>query len=154
VGCGGCDPAQGAFAPFPDCLCSGCVAFSQDPRRFITRLNSRRYLSCGCRLAITSNKRWCLPSEYAPSADLARKSAARRGPMWSSGMEQSSLQCCAKCALIDIVQHIYKYREEHTWPRTPDHCKHLKPSGFWWVFIDGYVSHFSGVSVVGVRRHP
>ena len=63
-----------AVALFPDSLLSGCVAVCQDPRRFITRLNDRRYLWFCCRLTITSNKYWYLPSEYAPSTDLARKS--------------------------------------------------------------------------------
>ena len=53
-----------AFAPFPDSLLSGCVAFCQDPRRFIPRLKGRPGLWCCCRLAMTSNKYWCLPSEY------------------------------------------------------------------------------------------
>ena len=63
------------------------VAFCHDPRRLITRLNGRWYLWCRCRSAMTSNKHWCRPSEYAHSTDLARKSAERRGPIWSSGME-------------------------------------------------------------------
>ena len=56
-------------------LFSGCVGFRQDQRRFNTRLNGRRYLWCWCwcRLAMTSDKHWCRPSEYPPSTDLARK---------------------------------------------------------------------------------
>jgi hypothetical protein len=38
----------------------------QDPRRFIMRQNGRWYIWCHCRLAITSNKHWCRPSEYLP----------------------------------------------------------------------------------------
>ena len=63
----GYDPEHVAFAPFPDSLLSGCVAFSQGPRRFITRLNGRPYLWCCSRLAIKLNKHWCLPSEYSPA---------------------------------------------------------------------------------------
>ncbi|MDB3911564.1 hypothetical protein N9381_07185, partial [Paracoccaceae bacterium] len=70
-----------ALALFPESLLSGYVAFCQDPRRFITRLAGRRYLWCRCRLAMTSNKHWCLPSKYPPSSDVATKSADRRGSM-------------------------------------------------------------------------
>ena len=54
----------------------------------ITRLNGRRYLWCHCHSAMTSNKHWCLRSEYPPNNDLARKSAERRRSMWSTGMGQ------------------------------------------------------------------
>jgi len=64
-----------AVALFPDSLFSGCVAFCQDPSRFITRLNGRPYFWYRCRLTMKSDKHWCLPSEYPPSTDLARKSA-------------------------------------------------------------------------------
>ncbi|MDA9967098.1 hypothetical protein N9D70_00655 [bacterium] len=74
-------PKTVAFAPFPDSLLSRSVAFCQDQRRFITHLNGRRYLWFFCPLVTMSNKHWCLPSEYAPSTDLARKSAERRGSM-------------------------------------------------------------------------
>ena len=62
-------------------LFSGCVAFRQDQRRFNTRLNGRRYLWCWCwcRLAMTSDKHWCRPSEYPPSTDLARKAQNDEG---------------------------------------------------------------------------
>jgi len=45
-----------AFTPFPDSLLSSSVAFSQDPRSFITRLNDRPYLWCRRRLAMKSKK--------------------------------------------------------------------------------------------------
>ena len=77
----GYDPEHVAFAPFPDSLLRRSVAFCHDPRRLITRLNGRWYLWCRCRSAMTSNKHWCRPSEYAHSTDLARKSAERRGPI-------------------------------------------------------------------------
>jgi len=57
------------FASFPDSLLGGSAPFRQDLRRVITRLNGHLYLWCRCRLAIKSNKRWRLPSEY-PSASI------------------------------------------------------------------------------------
>ena len=62
-----------AFAPFPDSLFSGSVAFRQDPRRFITCLDGRPYLWCRCRLAMKSNKHWRLRSEYPPVPILPEK---------------------------------------------------------------------------------
>ena len=76
-----------AVAPFPDSLLSGCVAFFQDPSRFITRLNGRPYLWSYCRLAMTSTLHWCLRSEYLPSTDLATKAQNDEGlcdhPGWT-----------------------------------------------------------------------
>ena len=62
-----------ALAPFLESLLSGYVAFCQDPRRFITRLNGCRYLWCLSRLAMTSNKHWCLPFECPPKHRSCQK---------------------------------------------------------------------------------
>ena len=101
VGCGvgGCDPEH----------CLACVISSQSVqwlRGGLPRSTQVHHapewppvLWCRCRLAITSNKHWCRPSEYAHSTDLARKSAKRRRSMWSSGTEHLACEKSLRSAL-------------------------------------------------------
>ena len=96
-----------ALALFPDSLFSGCVAFCQDPRRFITRLNGRPYLWCRCRLAMTSNKYWCLPSEYPPAPILPEKRRTTRvyviiwdGTLWNCSLQ---LKECEEDAVLSLL---------------------------------------------------
>ena len=72
-GGGGCDPEHCRVCAISRQSAQWLRGVLPRPRRFITRLNGRRYLWCCCRLTMTSNKHWCRPSEYPPSTDLARK---------------------------------------------------------------------------------